>query len=151
MLPPKSTFILKISLNYLKWTWMGQLYRWKSVRSCPNFIILSELFHFFFFFFFLHIFFRPSSLQNGSLPEPKFVRSITPNEDEIDSLSFPTNLPEIASIPKKIKIWPIYVFGETISIKYDQMATMNINGEYINTLSLKMRDNYELIQFVTRK
>ena len=104
-----------------------------------------------FFNFFCASFFRLSSLRNGSLPEPKFVHSLTPNEDEIDSLSFPTNLPEIASIPKKIKIWPIYVFGETISIKYDQMATMNINGEYINTLSLKMRDNYDLIQFVTRK
>ena len=93
-----------------------------------------------FFFFFCTFFFRPSSLRNGSLPEPKFVHSLTPYEDEIDSLSFPTNLPKIASTAKKVKIWSIYIFDETISIKYDQMATMNINGEYNNTLSLKMRD-----------
>ena len=77
-------------------------------------------------FFFFCPFFRPTSLQNGSLPETKFVHSLTPNEDEIDSLSFPTNLSESA---KKVQIWSIYVFGETISIKYDQMATMNINGD----------------------
>ena len=52
-------------------------------------------------FFFFCPFFRPTSLQNGSLPETKFVHSLTPNEDEIDSLSFPTNLPKIASSPNK--------------------------------------------------
>ena len=120
----------------------------KELSEFPNFI---RTIPFFFFFFFLHIFFRPSSLRNGSLPEPKFVHSLTPYEDEIDSLSFPTNLPKIASTAKKVKIWSIYIFDETISIKYDQMATMNINVEYNTTLSLEMRDNYELIQFVTGK
>ena len=74
-------------------------------------------------------------MWNVGLPEPKFVRPLTHNEDEIDVIC------HILQICPKSRHFPYSLSGakkeqnrianlssETLSIKYDPKDTMNING-----------------------
>ena len=110
---------------------MGQL-------NCGKIVIVrnSRFYHNYSVFqFFSRDFFWRSSLCDGGLPKPKFGCSLTPSEDEIDVICRSLqNCPKLRSLPcslsgaEKVQFRTVYVSSETLSIKYDQTATMNING-----------------------
>ena len=74
-------------------------------------------------------------MWNGGFPEPKFVRLLTHNEDEIDVICYilqiclkSRHFPCPLSGAKKVQNRIANLSSETLSIQYDQKDTMNING-----------------------
>ena len=123
---------------------MGQL-------NCRKTVIVrnSRFYHDYSVFeFFRAIFLGMSFLQNGGVPEPIFVHSLTHNGDKNDLLCHSLQIrPKLRSFPHslsgahKLQIWTVHVYGEIMYIKYDQTTMITSYGHENNSMGLKKRNN----------